>query len=120
MDIKRRSQSSYMLVVSSGTDASVENDVSEFLDNHNLIKITKNMGSDDVRDYVQNNIRNYNNPAVVIEEYDDMDDDLQKFLSQYLKGVAEKHVKLPIIVYDDEGGNLGFQNPDLHGRVYSL
>lgn len=120
MDIKRRSQSSYMLVVSSDTETSIKNDVDEFLDEHNLIKITKDMSSESVRDYVRNNLSNYDNPTIVVEEYDDMDEELQKFLSQYLKGVAEDYVKLPIIVYDREGGTLGMQNPDLVGRVYSL
>lgn len=49
-----------------------------------------------------------------------MSKDVQKFISQYLKGIAEQHVDVPIIVYDNEGGNLGYNNPDLRGRLYNL
>lgn len=118
-DIERRATTSYMLIVSQSTDEETRDSLNNFTEQHTTIDITVNEDSGEVRDLVESNV-NQPNPMVVVHEYEQMDRDMQKFLAQYLKGVAEKHTDLPILVYDDEGSNLGMANPDLSGRVYTL
>lgn len=119
-NIERRSTSSYMLVVSDSTDDETRSNVNEFIEQHDWTQITPDHTSDNTRDLVEENLASGNNNLIVVQKYEQMNDDFQKFLAQYLKGIAEKHTGVPIIVFDAEGSNLGMSNPDLHGRVYSL
>lgn len=119
-NIERRSMSSYMLVVSDSTDDETRSNVNEFIEQHDWTQITPDHTSDNTRDLVEENLASGNNNLIVVQKYEQMNDDFQKFLAQYLKGIAEKHTGVPIIVFDAEGSNLGMSNPDRHGRVYSL
>lgn len=120
MDIERRSKSSYMLIVSDNTEKSEKEDLNEFLRDYNSISITTGIDTENVKDKVNNGLQNYNNPIIIVENYHIMDEDLQRFISQYLKHIAEEYVDVPIIVYDDDGDNLVTQNPDLSMRLYNL
>lgn len=120
MDIERRSKSSYMLIVSEDTEESVQKDLTEFIENYQIISIKTGMDADEVRDKVDYGLQNYDNPIIIVKKYHSMNEDLQKFISQYLKHIAEEYVDVPIIVYDNNGNNLVTQNPDLSMRVYKL
>lgn len=119
-DISRRAKSSYMISVSDRTDDETRSNLNDFLEQHTSIDITKNHTLDDARDLVDRKMRDLSDPIIVVHKYDEMSEDMRVFLAQYLKGVAEKHTEVPIVVFDPEGGNLGMANPDLRGRVYSL
>jgi hypothetical protein len=109
-----------MLVVSDSTDDETRSNVNEFIEQHDWTQITPDHTPDNTKDLVEKNLASGNNNLIVVQKYEQINDDFQKFLAQYLKGVAEKHTGVPIIVFDAEGSNLGMSNPDLHGRVYSL
>lgn len=118
-DIQRYAETSYMLSVSNRTDEETRDSLNEFMEGHQTIDITTNEDTDDARQMVESGV-NQSNPMVVVHKYDQMDEDMRMLLAQYLKGVAEKHTTLPIIVFDEEGANLGMANPDLRGRIRSL
>lgn len=119
MDIESLSKKWYMLVVSSDTSESDRKEVKKFIENYDTILLESNTDADTVRNVVENGLE-AEDPIIVVEEYHLMSEDVQKFISQYLKGIAEEYVDVPIIVYDSEGENLVHQNPDLSLRLYTL
>lgn len=118
-DIERRATSSYMISVSERAAEEDRRSLNEFMEKYRSIDITVNEDSDEVRDMVEEGVDDPD-VAIVVHRFDEMDEDMQRFLAQYLKGIAEKYTDVPIVVFDEEGGNLGMANPDLTGRVYSL
>lgn len=123
-DIESRAGSSYMLVVSDSTDEETRDSLNTFVEQHATVDITKNETPDEAREIVESGLRgeyvSEKDPLVVVHRFDEMDFDFQKFLAQYLKGVAEKNVDLPILVFDSEGENLIKANSDLSHRLYEL
>lgn len=120
MDIERRAKSSYMIVVSNETSDSDRKAVKDLIESNDSVLVEPETNTDAVRNTVEQGLRSNESPIIVVLDYQQMSTDIQKFISQYLKGIAEQHVDVPIIVYDDEGGNLGHNNPDLRGRLYNL
>lgn len=119
-DIESKADRSYMLVVTSSTGPSARDAVDEFIDQHDLVEVKLGGYSDEIADEIEGDIRRKSDPVLVIRKFEWLDEDVQESMAQYLKGVAESNPDLPIIVFDDEGGNLSMANPDLRGRVYSL
>ena len=118
-DIERQAGTSYMLVVSNSTDDETRSELDTLIDGYATVDINPNHDPDDARELVEGSVHN-SDFLVTVREFDDMTEDMQRFLAQYLKGIAERYVEVPIVVFDSEGNNLEMANPDLCGRLYSL
>jgi hypothetical protein len=119
-DIDRRASSSYMLLVGDETDAETESELNNFMEMHQSIDITPDDSPETVREMVSGEVSDPDR-LIVVHKFREMDSDLQLFISQYLKGIAETYVDLPIIVFGiDDNNNPAYSNRDLSGRVYRL